>query len=99
MMGFPRQTLRLTLMNRGPDTLQIELVELRSALGNFSPRPDRVVLAPGTSTELDPVSGDAGGALDSLDIVFSIRRGEETLSQTIHLVPTGEPVPRPPSRE
>lgn len=99
MMGFPRQTLRLTLTNRGTETLNIELTELRSALGNFAPRPDRLELAPGATTELDPVSGDAGGSLDTLEIAFSIRRGEQTSTQTIRLIPTGEPAPRPPARE
>lgn len=96
-MGLPRQTLRLTFVNAGPAALDFRITELRSVLGNFAPRPEEMKLAPGASAELEPVSGDAGGNLESLEVIVSISRGVESVTQTIKLAPTGEQRTGPPS--
>ncbi len=99
--ALPRQTLHLLLTNRSASPLSLTITELNSALGNFVPQPDRLTLAPGASASLDPMSSDAGGLLEWLDVTVTLRSGGKTETHVLHLVPTGEtvtPPPPPPAR-
>jgi hypothetical protein len=88
---MPRQTLTITLTNTGGTAVTISTTELNSLIGNFAPQPERLTLAPGSSESLQPVSGDAGGLLNWLDVTLSLRNGGSTETKVLHLVPTGEP--------
>lgn len=100
MGSMPRQMIHLTFTNRSPYETTISVVELKSMIGNFVPQPASLTIASGASAKLDPVSGDAGGVLEWIDVVVSVRRDDRTEQQTLHLVPTGEPaeseMPPPP---
>ncbi len=95
--ALPRQTLSVTLANRTDAELTVTITELDSAIGNFAPRPERLTLVPGGSATLEPVSGDAGGNLEWLDLMLALRRDGRTEHQLVHLVATGGPAPEPPA--
>ena len=95
--SMPRQTLRITFTNTGAEPVDFTVTELQSAIGNFAPQPDRLRLAPGTSATLDPVSGDAGGALEWLDVTLSLRRAGATETHILHLTRTAVATPPPQS--
>ena len=82
----PRQTLHVSFINKGTAPCEFEIVGLRSVLGNFAPRPEKLALAPGASGRLDVVSGDAGGALDMLEITLTLRRGKASETKVFPLV-------------
>lgn len=96
MNAAPQQTLRITFTNTGPEPVEFTITELRSAIGNFAPRPDRLLLASGASGTIDPVSGDAGGALEWLDVTLSLRHAGATETRVLHLTRvTASETPRP----
>lgn len=97
---MPRQTLVITFTNTSSAPVTITTTELNSLIGNFAPQPERLTLAPGASESLQPVSGDAGGLLNWLDVTLSLRSGGNIETKVLHLVPTGEaavPVLPPPA--
>ncbi|HLP10207.1 MAG TPA: hypothetical protein VK178_18740 [Opitutaceae bacterium] len=100
--ALPRQMLRVTFTNRSTAALTFTIAELNSAIGNFVPQPGKLTLAPGATAALEPVSGDAGGNLEWLDLTLAVRRAGQTEKQLIHLVATGEladaPPPPPPEK-
>lgn len=100
MAAMPRQMIHLTFTNRSPYETTISVVELKSLIGNFVPQPPSLTIPSGQSAKLDSVSGDAGGVLEWIDVIVTLRRDNQIERQTIHLVPTGEPadsgMPPPP---
>ena len=100
---MPRQTMKVTFTNRTDTPVSFAITELRSAIGNFVPQPGTMTLEPGASGTLEPVSGDAGGILNWLNVTIALRRDRQTESHTLRLVPTGEAEPmlneRPRRRE
>ncbi|HLP00813.1 MAG TPA: hypothetical protein VK163_02220 [Opitutaceae bacterium] len=94
--ALPRQMLRVTFTNHSSTELTFTIAELNSAIGNFVPQPGKLTLAPGATAALEPVSGDAGGNLEWLDLTLAVRRAGQLDKQIIHLVATGEPAEEPP---
>lgn len=89
--ALPRQTLRISFTNRTDAPLTLAIAELNSLIGNFAPQPEKLIIAPGATESLEPVSGDAGGLLNWLDVTLSLRHSGTAESQVLHLIPTGEP--------
>lgn len=87
---LPRQTLLVTFTNHSDSAITFVIRELNSAIGNFAPQPEKMTLDPGASATLAPVSGDAGGILNWLDLSLGLRSAASSQTQTIHLEPTGE---------
>jgi len=92
---LPHQTLRISFTNRGAVPVQISITELRSLIGNFVPQPEQLTLAPGATAALDPVSGDAGGNLESLDVAVTLQHERITDPQVLHLHPRPPAAPAP----
>jgi len=98
--AMPRQTLMIRFTNRSATPVTLTITALDSLIGNFAPRPEKLTIAPGATESLDPVSGDAGGLLNWLDLTLSLRHEGTTETHTLHLVPTGEPGEHaPPNRQ
>lgn len=67
--------LRLRLENRSDQNLEVEIIRVDSALGNFIPRPDQLMLAPGQVANIDsPVTGRKFTA-DSMPVAVALRLG------------------------
>lgn len=86
---MPRQTLRVAFTNHAETAVTFAITELRSAVGNFVPQPASLTIEPGATASLEPVSGDAGGVLNWLDLTIGLRKDGQTESHTLHLVPSG----------
>ena len=101
-VDLPRQTLRISFTNTGTAPIAVSILELNSLIGNFAPQPAQLAIAPGATEPLLPVSGDAGGLLNWLDLTLTLRSDGKTETKVLHLVPTGEPAeaaPPPPHAE
>ena len=92
---LPHQTLRISFTNTGPTPVLIAVTELRSPIGNFVPQPESLTLAPGGSGTLEPVSGDAGGTLESVDVTVTLKRDRISDTQVLHLQGAAPAAPRP----
>ena len=89
--AMPRQTLTIRFTNRSDSPVTLAVSELSSLIGNFAPQPELLTIAPGATASLDPVSGDAGGLLNWLDVTIALRQGGAPETRTLHLVPTAAP--------
>jgi hypothetical protein len=94
-MQLPHQTLRISFTNTGPNPVVIAVTEFRSLIGNFVPQPESLTLAPGGSAALEPVSGDAGGTLESLDVTVTLKRDRTSDTQVVHLQGPAPAAPAP----
>lgn len=88
----PALTLRLRLENRGLASLEVHIIELNSALGNFAVRPERLTLAPGESGEVDPMISQLGVIAERVPVKLILRVAGTTEEQTLIL---GKPAPAP----
>ena len=89
--AMPRQTLTIRFTNRSDFPVTLTVSELGSLIGNFAPQPERLTIPPGATASLDPVSGDAGGLLNWLDVTIALRQGGAPETRTLHLVPAAAP--------
>jgi hypothetical protein len=93
--ALPRQMLRVSFTNHSTTELSLTVTELNSAIGNFVPQPEKLTIPAGGTASLEPVSGDAGGNLEWLDVTLALRRSGQLEKQILHLVATGEPAEEP----
>lgn len=83
--GGPALTLRLRLTNQGPDPIEVTILECSSALGDFAVRPERVQLAAGQSTEVDPMVSQLGVVAAKIDVLVRLQVAGKKESQTLTL--------------
>lgn len=72
----PAVTIRLRLENASKEPLQVRVADLNSDLGDFAVRPEKVLLAPGQSTEFDPMVSELGVTSDEIPVTLDLRLGE-----------------------
>ena len=87
----PTLTLKLTLANTSNEPLTVVVRDVKSELGNFAARPERVTLAPQESVELDPMFPLADSVVGDIPLTVALRSAEQTESQTVMLRPTRAP--------
>jgi len=94
---LPPVTTRLKLQNRGTETLEIEILEVNSDLGNFAVRPAKIRVAPGQTAEPDPMISQLGVTSNEIPVKVTLRKvGDTAQSQiltVISLQPAYKPVP------
>ena len=95
--AMPAAVLRLRLENTTPATLEVEVRDLDSALGDFAVRPDKLTIVGGQSEEPDPMESLLG--LDSYDlpvtVALRLAGKTETKVLKLHLVSPVPPAPPP----
>ncbi len=95
--GLPptRQTLGLILLNAGRGELAVEVREVRGVLGNFAPRPARVLLAPGQTCELQGMPSAYAATLVELAVAVRLRADgrDEEVVLTLRAVDYPPPLP------
>jgi len=82
---MPPVTLHVTFKNDGKDAVEIEPTEVSSDLGNFAPRPKKLMLAPGETGSLDPMVSQLGVLNDDIPLTVSIRLHGHTASRVIQV--------------
>lgn len=96
--AMPAAVLRLRLENTTPATLEVEVRDLDSALGDFAVRPDKLTIVTGESEEPDPMESLLGVDSYDLPVTVSLRLGGKTETKilTLHLVNPAPPTPPAP---
>lgn len=95
----PPILLTLRLENTGTEDLDITIREIKSALGNFVPQPERLTLTPGQSAELEPMISRLGVIANEIPLQLSFRSAGQIESQTIilkNILPPSDPEPIEP---
>jgi hypothetical protein len=94
---LPPVTLRLKLENKGAATVQVDILESNSDLGNFAVRPEVLSLAPGQSGEPDPMLSQLGVTSDDIPVKVTLKVNGKTESHAIAVksvvMPPGSPPP------
>ncbi len=80
---MPPVTLRVLLENRGTETLEIEVSEVSSDLGNFAPRPASLTIEPGGKATLDPMISQLGVTSDTIPLKLTVRSGGRAETQVV----------------
>jgi hypothetical protein len=89
--------MRVTFSNHGKDTAELTVVEVKSVLGDFAPRPEHLALAAGQSAALNEMRSSVAENLDELDVTITLRRGAERETKVVHLVGLNAAPATPPS--
>ena len=84
--GMSRQVLTATFTNRSPAELTLNVIMIKSILGNFIPEPETATLAPGASITLEPMRGSLTN-LSALQVTLELERGEDRESHELELQP------------
>ncbi len=71
---LPPVTTRLKLENRSKETLEIEILEVNSDLGNFAVRPAKISVSPGQTAEPDPMISQLGVTSDEIAVKVRLRK-------------------------
>jgi hypothetical protein len=79
----PPITMRLILANQTKQTLEVEIVELNSDLGNFAVQPDHLTLAPEKSAEPYAMNSQLGAAGGEIPVKLALRYAGKTESLVI----------------
>lgn len=97
---LPRMALTITFTNIAPESVEFAVVEVRSLLGNFVPRPEQFTLAPGRDGALDPMLSNLPTNLDELEVTLTLRHGDRSETRVLKLPPAPSsaalPAPRMP---
>lgn len=87
--------LRVSFANRTETALQMDVNEVRSLLGVFGVRPNRLVLPPGGATEIDPMRSSIGENFGELDVAVQVRYRGKSETVSLRLTPAS-PAPAAP---
>jgi hypothetical protein len=79
--------MRVSFTNKSAQPVVFTVVEIKSLLANFAPRPERLALAPGQSADLDEMRSAAEENYDELDVTVTVRRGTQNETKVLSLVP------------
>jgi hypothetical protein len=96
---LPPVTIRLVLANHGPNPVQVDVQEMNSDLGNFAVEPEVLTIAPGQTTEPNPMISQLGITSDLIPVKVTLAVGNRAESQTIavkNLVDSADAPPAPP---
>jgi len=82
----PRHVLRVVFTNEGKENVEFVVREVKSVLGDFAPRPERIALAPGQKAELDPMQSSLATEMETLELALTLRKGTVQEKQVLKLV-------------
>jgi hypothetical protein len=82
---MPPVTLKVELVNRGTETMEIEIREVNSDLGNFAPRPSNVTIGPGGKVTLDPMISQLGVTSNEIPLKLGVRTAGKTETQVVYV--------------
>lgn len=93
----PRLALTLTFANTGKQRMMVSIDEVSSALGNFAPRPEQLILGPGQEGSLDPMLSNLEDNFNELDVTVGVRIGDHRETQVLKLRKVAAPPPAAPA--
>ena len=85
--SLPPVQLRLQLENKTKESIEIEILEINSDLGNFAVRPEKLNIAAGETEEPDPMRSQLGVTSVEIPVKVGLRLSGTRETQTITLRP------------
>jgi len=82
-LSRPPVTLEVSLHNLSAASIDVEIREINSALGNFAVRPEHLLLAPDAESALDPMVSQLADVGDDVPVTVSLRLAGKTETQVI----------------
>lgn len=87
----PPVQLRLRLTNQGSTSIEVEVLDFNSDLGNFVVEPKKITVPAGESVEADPMTSRLGvPALEQIPLMMRIRVNGKIEQQVLALRPRKE---------
>lgn len=83
--AMPPAMLRLRLENTTTATVEVEVRDMNSELGDFAVRPDKLTIMPGQSDEPDPMESLLGVDTYNLPVTITLRFGGRTETKVLTL--------------
>jgi hypothetical protein len=84
MIG-PALTLRVRLENRSAQPVDVQILDVSSELGSFAVRPERLLVAPGQSSEVDPMVSQLGVIAAEIPVTIVLRSGGKSETQVLRV--------------
>lgn len=94
--SLPPVTLRLRVTNTSPDAVDLLVRQVKSDLGDFAVRPERLLIAADQFAEVDPMISQLGAPADGFPVTVSLRIGQHTETHDIVLHEVLQIAPPPP---
>jgi hypothetical protein len=83
--SLPPVALRLQLKNQSNEALDVRILDVKSELGDFVAQPERLLLAPGQASEIDPMFSQLGVPTDGFEISLQLQAGGKTETRPLVL--------------
>jgi hypothetical protein len=83
----PRLALRVSFTNHGQQPCEFSVTDVISELGNFAVRPEKLILQPGETGELDPMNSSYPEVVEELTVEIRLRQNSKTETHSIRIVP------------
>jgi len=83
--SVPPVTLRLRLENTSKAPIDVQIRDVKSDLGDFAVRPERLLLAPDQAAEVDPMVSELGVTSDEIPVTLVLRAGGKTETENLVL--------------
>lgn len=82
-MSAPPLTLQVKLFNLSQSPLEITIRDVKSDLGDFATRPERLTIAPGQEADVDPMVSELGVVAAEIPITIGLRSSGKTETQVV----------------
>ena len=85
----PAEMIHLQFTNHGTERVELNIVDFVSPLGNFAVQPEKLILEPGQSLEVEPMTSRLGGSVTEVEatLVLHIRGRTEKKTIVLRAVP------------
>lgn len=88
--GLPRLagaalTLRVKFENLSTEPIEVQILDVSSELGSFAVRPERLLVAPGQTSEVDPMVSQLGVVAAELPVTVVVRTAGKTETQVLRV--------------
>jgi hypothetical protein len=95
--NLPPVGLHLRLINHGAESVDVEVIDFNSDLGDFVVEPPKLSLAPNEPNDAEPMISRLGVTSDSIPLSVTLRKNGHTEKQILVLqVPKPATPPQPP---
>lgn len=98
MMGGGRPVMiHLRFTNRGTATVELQIADFLSPLGNFVVRPEKLTVEPGQSLETEPMTSQLAGAFSEVTATLVLRLDSRTERKSFPLKALPAPADQAPN--
>ncbi len=81
----PPVMIHLRFTNHGTETVELQIADFLSPLGNFVVRPEKLMLAPGASAEVEPMASGLAREVAGGEVTLKLRLGSAVETKPVPL--------------